>query len=129
MARTTQLILAAFLAASAVGCDDASSGDGDDDGADGDADADTDGDSDGDTDTDGDTDSDSDADADYPPGPYGFTPSATYEETFGPVAWTGEGDVIPDVCLPNALGEEVCLGGSYHSEAHELLFVDFTTMW
>jgi hypothetical protein len=46
-----------------------------------------------------------------------------------PGSWTGEGDVIPDVCLPNALGDEVCLGDFYRGPDAELLFVDFTTMW
>ena len=93
-------------------------------------DSDSDSDSDADTDADTDADSDGDTDPEYPAGPYGFDPFMELDtDMTGPGTWTGDGDVIPDVCLSNALGEEVCLGDFYRSPDLELLFVDFTTMW
>ena len=82
------------------------------------------------TGADSDSDTDSDTDADYPVGPYGFDPSMELDtDMSSPGTWTGDGDVIPDVCLNNALGDEVCLGELYRSPEVDLLFVDFTTMW
>jgi hypothetical protein len=120
-------LLLALLGAGGCGTDDGS-------GAGADADSDTDSDSDSDTgaDTDGDTDSDTDGDteSDYPDGPYGFDPSMELDtDMTSPGTWTGEGDVIPDVCLNSAAGDEVCLGDLYRSPEVELVFVDFTTMW
>jgi hypothetical protein len=93
-------------------------------------DADTDAETDADADSDADTDSDADGDADYPDGPYGFDPSMELDTDMTSAgAWTGDGDVIPDVCLDNAVGEQVCLGDLYRSPDLEIVFVDFTTMW
>jgi hypothetical protein len=124
--RAILLLLLACSTAPACDAGDPASGQGD---ADADSETDSDADSDTDTDSDSDTDTDTDGDADYPPGPYGFSPSTAHDGAFGPVEWTGEGDVIPDICLPSALGEEVCLSAYYLGQDHELLFIDFTTMW
>jgi hypothetical protein len=130
MMRLLLPVVAALAAASAT----ALPGCGDDAGAASDADADTDADTDTDAGTDADTDTDTDTgtgtDSSYPDGPYGFDPSMELDTDFSsPGSWTGGGDVIPDICLPNALGDEVCLRDLYRSAEAELLFVDFTTMW
>ena len=110
-----------------AGCDGGGGGPGAD--SDADADSDSDADTDSDTDADTDTDTDGDTDSGYPDGPYGFAPSMELDtDMSSPGAWTGDGDVIPDVCLTNALGDEVCLGDLYRSPEVDLLFVDFTTM-
>jgi hypothetical protein len=124
------LLVAAASAAAWMalwGCGDPS-GSGSD--ADSDADSDSDTDTNSDTDTDADSGADGDTDSGYPDGPYGFDPSMDLDtDMSSPGTWTGGGDVIPDVCLSSAEGEEVCLGDLYRSPDVELLFVDFTTMW
>jgi hypothetical protein len=102
----------------------------------------------GDTDTDIDTDTYTDTETDehldagpdyeydgsYPNASYGFDdsvegdidPAAVPTE---PVVWNGEGDIIPNICLPNAEGKVVCLGDFYQSTEYDLVLVDMTTMW
>ena len=125
MTRHRSLFIAVAAAAwlALPGCDD---GRGSPTGADSDSDTD----SDTDADAGADTDTDTDTGADYPVGPYGFDPSMELDtDMSSPGTWTDDGDVIPDVCLNNALGDEVCLGELYRSPEIDLLFVDFTTMW
>jgi hypothetical protein len=92
------------------------------------SDGDSDGDSDADTDTDADTDADTDTDTDasYPAGPYGFTPSMLWDDPIG--EWTDDGEVIPNICLKDANGDERCLGDLYGSADYRVLIVDFTSM-
>jgi hypothetical protein len=112
--------MACFALGATFACDGDASG----------SDSDSNSDSDSDSDSDTDSDADSDTDAEYPSGPYGFEPSMELNtDMTSPGTLIGNGDVIPDVCLTNALGEEVCLGDFYRDPDHELVFVDFTTMW
>jgi len=123
MSRRESVLWALALAASGpgLGCDDGGgfSSDGDSDG---------DSDSDADTDADSDTDSDTDTDtgAGYPAGPYGFTPSMLWDDPIG--EWTDDGEIIPNICLPDANGDERCLGDLYGSADYRVLIVDFTSM-
>lgn len=47
----------------------------------------------------------------------------------GESVWTSNGLTIPNICLNNALGEEICLNEFYRSGVYDLVLVDFTTMW
>lgn len=132
--RRPLVLLALVTWLTACGDDNGGNGGADaDTDTDADTDVDTDADSDADTDTDTDTDADSDGD-DYPAGPYGFADSVVGQTDPAavpstPSEWTEDGDIIPNVCLDNAEGEEVCLDDFYLSDEYDLLVVDFTTSW
>ena len=73
-------------------------------------------------------------DGGFPDHPYGFDDSVDEDIDpanipTGPVAWNGEGNTIPNICLPNANGDTVCLGDFFRSAEYDLLVVDMTTMW
>jgi len=61
---------------------------------------------------------------DYPDGPYGF--ESSYPDTsLGITPWTQDGQVIPNICLPNSLGETNCLSDYFNKEDVDILFIEF----